>query len=62
MVNGMHQNSILLDNQPDSRYINACVEMTYGIPQDLDALLEKHREAVLLARKEAWTKDKEGSG
>lgn len=58
----VHQKSILLDNQPDLRYINACVEMTYGIPQDLDALLEKHRVAVWQARNEAWKNDKEGPG
>jgi calcineurin-like phosphoesterase family protein len=43
----VHQNSILNEQgQPDERYINACVEMTYGVPQDLDALLEKWRPIV----------------
>lgn len=42
----VHQNSI-----PDARYINACVEMSYGVPQSLDDLFEQHREAVWLARK-----------
>jgi calcineurin-like phosphoesterase family protein len=37
----VHQNSI--DN---SRYINACVEMTYGVPQSLDDLFEKHKAEV----------------
>lgn len=37
----VHQNSI-----PDDRYINACVEMTYGIPQSLDDLFNKHKEQV----------------
>lgn len=43
----VHQNSILgPDGQPDPRYINACVEMSYGVPQSLDALFEKHHEAI----------------
>ncbi len=43
----VHQNSI-----PDDRYINACVEMSYGIPQSLDALYDKYlplREANRIA-------------
>lgn len=47
----VHQNSILGDDgQPDPRYINACVEMTYGVPQSLDGLYEKHSKEVLSAR------------
>lgn len=57
----VHQNSILLDNEPDMRYINACVEMTYGIPQSLDELFEKHKDAVWKARQELW-KNKDGPG
>ena len=34
----VHQNSI-----PDDRYINCCVEMCNGVPQNLDILLEKYR-------------------
>jgi calcineurin-like phosphoesterase family protein len=51
----VHQNSILgTDGKPDPRYINACVEMTYGVPQSLDRLLEKHKDEVfdkIVARK-----------
>lgn len=64
----VHQNSILIDNEvsichnePDPRYINACVEMSYGVPQSLDDLFEKHKEAVWKARAELW-KDKDGPG
>lgn len=32
----VHQNSL-----QDSRYINCCVEMSYGVPQSLDELYEK---------------------
>lgn len=43
----VHQNSILgADGLPDRRYINACVEMTYGIPQNLDELLLKYKDEV----------------
>lgn len=43
----VHQNSILgLDGLPDLRYINACVESTYGIPQSLDDLFNKYKEEV----------------
>jgi calcineurin-like phosphoesterase family protein len=42
----VHQNSILLDGIPDPRYINACVEMTYGVPQNLDALFEKYKPEI----------------
>jgi calcineurin-like phosphoesterase family protein len=38
----VHQNSI----PDDPRYINACVEMTYGLPQSLDELFEKHKTEV----------------
>lgn len=37
----VHQHSI-----PDDKYINCCVEMTYGVPQSLDDLLEKHKKEV----------------
>lgn len=57
----VHQNSILLDNEPDPRYINACVEMSYGIPQSLDELFEKHKHEVWKARAELWAA-KEGPG
>lgn len=41
----VHQNSILgEDGFPDRRYINACVEMTYGVPQSLDLLFEKYKD------------------
>lgn len=33
----VHQNSI-----QDDRYINCCVEMSYGVPQSLDNLYEKY--------------------
>lgn len=43
----VHQNSILgPDGQPDRRYINACVEMSYGVPQSLDALFERYKDEV----------------
>lgn len=41
----VHQNSI-----DDESYINACVEMTYGVPQSLDELHEKYRAAVFSNR------------
>lgn len=53
----VHQNSILgLDGNPDPRYINACVEMTYGVPQSLTDLFEKYKEEVFLA-KQAMKRD-----
>ena len=49
----VHQNSILDDmGEPDPRYINACVEMTYGVPQSLDDLLEKHKDRVQQNRRQ----------
>lgn len=43
----IHQNSILLPNgELDKRYINACVETTYGVPQSLDDLFEKYKDEV----------------
>lgn len=45
----VHQHSI-----PDERYINACVEMTYGVPQSLDDLFDKHKESVYLERKKIY--------
>lgn len=56
----VHQNSILdmnylkvegVQDVLDSRYINACVEMSYGVPQSLDDLFEKHKTSVYEARK-----------
>jgi calcineurin-like phosphoesterase family protein len=41
----VHQNSI-----PDERYINCCVEMSYGVPQSLDELLAKYKPIVEAAR------------
>lgn len=41
----VHQNSI-----DDRRYINACVEMSYGIPQNLDELFEKYKDEAELNR------------
>ena len=39
----VHQNSITLpDGSLDDRYINCCVEMSYGIPQSLDKLYETY--------------------
>lgn len=56
----VHQNSVLdIDNQPDPRYINACVEMTYGVPQSLDDLLEKHRDEVIANRKALYEEKKQ---
>lgn len=45
----VHQHSI-----PDERYINACVETTYGVPQSLDDLFEKHKTSVYLERKKMY--------
>lgn len=43
----VHQKSILApDGTLDRRYINACVEMSYGVPQSLDALFEKYKDEV----------------
>ncbi len=56
-----HQNSILdIDGNIDPRYINCCVEMSYGVPKSLDDLLEKHKEQVFLNRKALW--NTEGPG
>jgi calcineurin-like phosphoesterase family protein len=48
----VHQNCIIdpWSDQLDERYINACVEMSYGIPQSLDELYEKHATDVQKAR------------
>lgn len=48
----VHQNSI-----QDDRYINACVEMTYGVPQSLDELFEKYKDQVYRTRKELREKE-----
>lgn len=49
----VHQNSILNEmGEPDPRYINACVEMTYGVPQSLDELFEKYKDQVYQTRKQ----------
>lgn len=37
----VHQNSL-----PDDRYINCCVEMSYGVPQNLDELHAKYLPLV----------------
>lgn len=37
----VHKNSL-----PDSRYINCCVEMSYGVPQSLDDLFEKYKSLI----------------
>lgn len=38
-----HQNSVKLpDGSLDPRYINCCVEMNYGVPQNLDSLFQKY--------------------
>ncbi len=38
-----HQNIVKLpDGTPDLRYINCCVESSFGIPQDLDVLFDKY--------------------
>lgn len=37
----VHQNSL-----EDDRYINCCVEVTYGVPQSLDELYEKYAPIV----------------
>ena len=37
----VHQNSL-----DDGRYINCCVEMTYGVPQSLDDLFEKYKDKI----------------
>lgn len=57
----VHQNSVKLENSDelDPRYINACVEMTYGIPQSLDALFEKHKAEVWQKSNANWQKNKE---
>jgi calcineurin-like phosphoesterase family protein len=53
----VHQHSVLLeDGTPDPRYINACIETTYGVPQSIDDLMEKYKNEVhqkKLARKAA---------
>ena len=42
-----HQNKVLgLDGLLDPRYINCCVEMTYGVPQNLDDLFQKYMPLV----------------
>lgn len=57
----VHQNSILDEQgQVDPRYINVCVEMSYGIPQSLDDLLEKHKEEVFLKKLAHRTQDTAG--
>lgn len=43
----VHQNSI-----PDSNYINCCVEMSNGVPQSLDDLLEKYHPLCSRLNKE----------
>jgi calcineurin-like phosphoesterase family protein len=43
----VHQNSL-----KDERYINCCVEMTYGVPQSLDDLFEQYKDKVVKKKKE----------
>jgi calcineurin-like phosphoesterase family protein len=51
-----HQNSVKKeDGTLDERYINCCVEMSYGVPQSLDDLLAKYKPLVEAARKENET-------
>jgi len=38
----VHQNSVA-----DERYINCCVEMTFGVPQSLDELFEKYKDKIV---------------
>ena len=48
-----HQNNVKLpDGTDDIRYINCCVESTYGIPRDLDKLFEQY-EPIVRRNKEA---------
>lgn len=42
-----HQNKVMLDGAPDPRYINVCIESSFGVPQNLDQLFEKYKD-------EAW--------
>lgn len=47
-----HQNIVLDTNgEPDSRYISACVEASYGVPQSLDDLFEMHHKAIWESKK-----------
>lgn len=51
----VHQNVVLKeDGSSDDRYISACVEATYGIPQNLDELQAKWGEIIWKRRKELW--------
>lgn len=57
----VHQNSILgPDGLPDTRYINACVEMTYGVPQNLDKLFERYYDEVCAHKAAIRALDAEG--
>jgi calcineurin-like phosphoesterase family protein len=47
----LHQHLILLDGQPDPRYVNVSVERTFGVPQSLDDLFNTHKDAVYRAKK-----------
>lgn len=46
-----HQNKVMLDNEPDLRYINVCIESSYGVPQNLDNLFEQYKYQVWNDRK-----------
>lgn len=47
----VHQNSVKKDDGTlDERYINCCVEMSYGVPQSLDDLLAKYKPLVEAAK------------
>lgn len=57
----VHQNSVKLpDGTLDKRYINCCVEMSYGVPQSLDDLLEKYKDEVWKNKKESREQDGPG--
>ncbi len=52
-----HQNKVLgLDSKPDPRYINCCVESTFGIPQNLDDLFQIYWPLVQENRKKLLDK------
>lgn len=56
----VHQNSVMDGPAPDPRYINACVEMTFGVPQSLDELFEKWKDPVYQAKKARKSTHSEG--
>lgn len=55
----VHQNSVVdSDGNPDPRYINCCVEMSYGVPQSLDYFFDKYWP-IVKANKEALREQKQ---